>query len=472
MTVNFLFDLTRHSANRSDPKSLGRSVVPLGLLGGMALLAGCAPSSSVGASGSPVVSLPASRVRGDVTVWSWNIAAKSLQELAPAFEKRDPNVHVRIDMTGARMQTRLMLSLAAGVGAPDVSQLQNTDAPHYIATGQLADLTPVAAGYRPMFPPALWDNCMRDGKVYAIPWDMGPCAVFYKPGLFRRYGIDPAKIDTWDDYIRAGQTILQKSGGRTKMLPLGSNDLEAMFELLLQQTGGQVFDDGGRIAIDSPQARQALGIIRRLRQAGICSDVPAYGQEWMAGFNDDSIATYPGAVWLAGLIEDTVGGGTDTKAGWAVFRLPAIAPGGLHVANLGGSVLVIPAQCPNKAAAWAFIQYALCTRAGQLAQYRNEKLFPGYLPALASPTMDAPDPFFGGQHAARLFATGVTEIPRLNRTASWAEATGYLSQDLSHWAATGMPENGLFESLAQKLHRRLDVPLAPTSSVADRRPPP
>jgi ABC-type glycerol-3-phosphate transport system substrate-binding protein len=306
---------------------------------------------------------------------------------------------------------------------------------------------------------------VRDGRVYAIPWDIGPCAVFYKRGLFRRYGIDPSKIDTWADYIRAGQEIVRKSGGRTKMLPLGTNDLEPMFELLIQQTGGQVFDDQGRIAVNSPQARAALDIIRQMRQDGIASNVPAYSQEWMAGFSDDSIASYPGGVWLGGIIKDTVGDASGKKADWGVFRLPAIMHGGLHVANLGGSVLVIPAQCPNKDAAWAFIQYALCTRAGQLAQYQRFDLFPGYLPALATPAMDAPDPFFDGQPVARLFATDVTRIPRLNKTSSWAEATGYLSQDLSHWASTGMPsDNAFFSSLSQKLHRRLEVPVSPAAS--------
>ena len=285
-------------------KAAPRFALFLSLIG---LLAGCASTPSQTASRALVTEPPAAQVHGSLTVWSWNTAAKSLQALTPAFEQQYPHVHVSVDMTGARMQTRLMLSLASGVGAPDVSQLLNTDAPHYIQTERLADLTPVAAKYRALFPPALWDECTLNGHVYAIPWDMGPCAVYYKRSLFRKYGIDPAAIDTWNKYVQAGQTILRKSGGHTKMLPLGSNDLGAMYELLIQQTGGQVFDDQGNISIDSPQSRQALYIIRQMRQSGICSDVAAYSQEWMAGFRDVSIATYPGAVWLAGTIKDTAG---------------------------------------------------------------------------------------------------------------------------------------------------------------------
>ena len=315
--------------NEAVPLRLGpapRVALLLVFLASLILLSGCAPKTSVG-GGSPLVSLPAGQANGSLTVWSWSIAAKSLQDLTPAFEKQDPHAKVEVDMTGARMTTRLMLSLAAGVGAPDVSQLQCQDAPHYSVTGRLTDLTPVAGRYKALFPASLWDNCTLKGRVYAIPWDIGPCAIFYKRGLFRRYGIDPTSIQTWDDYIQAGQVILHKSGGRTKMLPLGSNDMMGMFEILLQQTGGQVFDDQGRVAVGSPSAKQAVALLGRLRRAGICSDVPAYGQEWMAGFNDEIIATYPGAVWLGGIIKDSAGDYAGKSAEWGVFRLPAVTPG-------------------------------------------------------------------------------------------------------------------------------------------------
>jgi lactose/L-arabinose transport system substrate-binding protein len=409
---------------------------------------------------------------GDITIWSWNIAAKSLNHLVPAFNRHYPAVKVDVDMTGARMQTRLLLALASGVGAPDISQFELTDAPRYIATGRLADLTPVAAKYRSLFPASLWDNCTRNGRIYAIPWDMGPCAVYYKRDMFRRYGVDPAKIDTWDDYIAAGKQILARSGGRTKMLPLGSNGLRPTFEMLIQQTGGQVFDDQGRIAINSAQNRQALAILKKMRQAGICSDIQLWSQEFLAGINDESIATYPIAVWFAGTMKDTVKDYAGKKADWGVFRLPAVTHGGLHVANLGGSVLVIPEQCRNKAAAWAFVNYALCSVEGQVEQYKAFNLFPAYLPALQTPAVTAPEPFFGGQPVGTLFATDVTRIATLNRTRYWGEAINYLDQELSHWAATGMTDDTIFAAVERKLLRRLGKPISPVSlSQADRRQP-
>ena len=117
--------------------------------------------------------------------------------------------------------------------------------------------------------------------------------------------------------------------------------------------------------------------------------------EFLGGLNDESIATYPIAIWFAGTIKNTVKDYAGRKADWGVFRLPAIALGGVRVANLGGSVLVIPAQCRNKEAAWAFVEYALCTNEGQIAQYRNMSLFPAFLPAMQSPDLDTPYPSAG-----------------------------------------------------------------------------
>jgi len=457
---------TKRQAFRYEHPMRPRTLLPL-----IALLAtaGCRPGGPARIEYVTIQSknLPADQLRGNITEWSWNIAAKALKHLTPDFNREYPHVRVNVDMTGARMEARVLLALAAGVGAPDVTQFQISDAQRYIATGKLLDLTPVAMKYRDRFPRKLWNNCVRDGRVFAIPWDMGPCAVYYKRDLFAKYDVDPAKIDTWDDYIAAGKTILAKSGGRTKMLTLGANSIRQMYEMLLQQTGGQVFDDDGRIVVDSPQSNEVLALIKRMRESGICSDVAQYSQEYMAGFNGESIASYPMAVWFAGTIRDTVKDFAGQKASWGVFRLPAIHPGGSHVSNIGGSVLTIPAQCKQPEAAWRFIEYALCTVPGQVDQYKTMSLFPAYLPALKDATFDEPDPFFEGQKVGRLFATDVEKIQALNRTPSWSEAQNYLDQAFSQWAATGMNSDGFFHAIEQKLHRRLGIPVGtPSAQVA------
>ena len=395
------------------------------------------------------------RVQGKITVWGWNIAAKSLKSLVPRFNERWPNVEPDVQVSGANLQTRFLLSLAAGTGAPDVMQLQAHETPRYVATGRLTDLTPVAGKYAKDFPAASWANCLHDGKVYAIPWDIGPCGIFYKPHIFEKYGVDAEKIETWDDFIAAGRMIVEKSGGKTMMLPLAKSQLQVMYEMLLQQLNGQVFDANGRIAINSPQSRRVLELIRKMLDAKICTDVETNTYDYLAGFNADTIATYPAAVWLGGTIKDTTGEYGSAKTEWRVLRIPAVERGGLRISNLGGSTLAIPDQCENKEAAWAFIEYALCTREGQVAQYANFDLFPAFLPALKDPFFEQGDAFYSGQKVRQLFATDVDRIPVLNRTSDWVETNIYLGQSFSAWAVEHSDTNEMLKTLAGKLHRRL-----------------
>ncbi|HDP35364.1 MAG TPA: hypothetical protein ENN29_09675, partial [Candidatus Hydrogenedentes bacterium] len=103
-----------------------------------------------------------------VEVWGWNIAAASLEALVPAFQQRAPDLAITVTMSGTAMQSRFLLSLVAGVGAPDISQLQLVDAPKFTPSEKLADLTDVAKQYEHEFAPSFWKNCVHDDRVYAI----------------------------------------------------------------------------------------------------------------------------------------------------------------------------------------------------------------------------------------------------------------------------------------------------------------
>lgn len=403
----------------------------------------------------------ASELRADLQIWAWNIAAASLNMLTPAFAQTHPGCNIHVNMTGANMQSRFLLSLAAGVGAPDLMQLQVREAPRYAITGKLTDLTEVAGKYAQAFAPSFWKDCVCDGRIYAIPWDMGPCAVFYKRPIFEKYGIDPNAIETWADYIEAGKRLLTKSGGKTKMMCLPTGITNDLFEILIQQNDCQVFDTEGRIAINSPQSAEVIDLFRDLIRSGIGANIEFYSHPFMASFRSDTVASYPMAVWFGGIILDYA---PETSGTWGVFRLPAFRPGGLRTSNLGGSTLVIPEQCENKEAAWAFIEHALCTHESQVEQYRKFELFPALVTTHNDPFFDEEVPFFGGQKVRRLFALDIDKLPHMERTPDWMEAIRYVTQALSQWANGDLAPSGVFlAELEARLSRRLGRPVSPLS---------
>jgi lactose/L-arabinose transport system substrate-binding protein len=454
----------------------GETPVCLRLFGLVMFISGLGRSSIIGATliccasfcgraagdGEPFAidsSIPPANVSGAPVIWGWNIAAASLEKIIPAFNEIYPNVKAHVSPTGMNLQSRFLLSLSAGVGAPDISQLQLAEAVRYARTRKLTDLTPVAKKYENAFPSSFWDNCVFEGKIYAIPWDMGPCAIFYKRSILAKYQIDPDAIETWDDYIAAGKLLLERSGGKTKMFSLATGNMEGTFEILLQQVGGQMFDAQERVAINSPETAQVMQLLRKFLQAGITANLIPYSHPYYAAIPADYVATFLTAAWFGGTIKDYA---PKLSGDWGVFRLPAMEPGGLRTSNQGGSVLVIPDQSKQKEAAWAFIEYALCSQAGQLAQYRNFDLFPALMSTHSDPFFDEPDPFYSDQKVRRLFSLDIEKIQPMNRTKDWFEALRYVQQALSKWVADGMgPEGPFLEQLEGKLCRRLGREAAP-----------
>ncbi|MCL4693887.1 MAG: extracellular solute-binding protein, partial [Candidatus Hydrogenedentes bacterium] len=233
----------------------------------------------------------------------------------------------------------------------------------------------------------------------------------------------------------------------------------AMFEMLMQQNGGQVFDDHGRVAIDSGQTREVMAVLESLLTAGITSNTAVFSQAFYTSLGTEEIASFPMAAWLGGFIKNYA---PETSGEWGVFPLPALTPGGLRASTAGGSVLIIPAQSTRPDAAWNFVRFMLCNEQSQLAHYRNSDLFPALLTTYDDPFFDEPDPFYGGQRVRRLFAEDITRIPQVNRTEDWREASRYISQEMSHWAANECQEtDAMLARLACHLSERLRRELAP-----------
>jgi lactose/L-arabinose transport system substrate-binding protein len=392
--------------------------------------------------------------RSQLVVWSWNIAANSLTELLPAFREVHPEVDVTLNRFGSNMaRARFLLTLAAGAGAPDVAQVEAPYVARYAATGQLVDLTEAALKYRTMYPEPVWSNCLYEGRVYAIPWDIGPCAVFYKSAVLAQFGVAPERIETWDDFIAAGSQVVGRSGGKTRMLPVSRGEAAHMLELLMQQTGAQCFDQNGRVAIRSPAMGKALEILRRLVHTGISANIAPYGPELFATINNATIATYPMPVWFGGMIHQTVDQQSASQLRWSLMRLPAAYPGGIRTAIRGGSTLVIPRQSDEQAAAWDFIEYMLCRTESQLQHYANSYLVPAFLPALEHADFDRPDRLFGNQRMAALFVDQLNDVPSMHRTTDWYQAERHLNQVLNGWLNGDQSADEFMRELEGQLSR-------------------
>jgi len=371
--------------------------------------------------GAPV--LAADNLSGTITVWSWDVAAEALRATIPSFNEKYPNVKVDvIDLGNQNVFDRGLAGCAAGgVDLPDVYSIENNEAEVFWSRFPecWTDLRTLGAEeLLDEFPDFKWAELIHDGKIYAIPWDSGPVVVFYRRDLYEAAGIDPAQIQTWDDFIEAGKKMLAATDGRVRMatISLGSDD--EFYRMLVNQAGGWYWDETvSYVTVHQEPSIRAFETIKKMYDAGILA-VGGWNEQ-IQYFKNGVVASSLFGSWYEGTIRQNA---PEQEGLWGVYLMPAFEPGGPRAANLGGSALAIPASSKNKEAAWAFVRHALATTEGQITMLEQSGLTPSYLPALDHPYVAQPQPYWGNQ-AIWLDILGTLEqVPPARGTQFFEEA--------------------------------------------------
>lgn len=378
--------------------------------------------------------LAAEDLSGEITVWSWDVAAEALQATIPSFNEKYPNVKVDvIDLGNQNVFDRGLAGCAAGgVDLPDVYSIENNEAEVFWSRFPecWTDLREFGADeLYDKFPEFKWAELVYNGRIYAIPWDSGPVVVFYRRDLYEAAGIDPASIKTWDDFIDAGQKMLAATDGRVRMatMSLGSDD--EFYRMLVNQAGGWYWDEtASAVTVHEEPSILAFETIKKMYDAGILA-IGGWNEQ-IQYIKNGVVASSVYGSWYEGTIRLNV---PEQAGQWGVYLMPAFEPGGPRAANLGGSALAIPASSKNKEAAWAFVEHALATTEGQVTMLDQSGLTPSYLPALDDPYVAEPHPYWGNQ-AIWLDILGTLEqVPPARGTQFFEEARRIMTTSLADY---------------------------------------
>ncbi|QOJ00517.1 MAG: extracellular solute-binding protein [Phycisphaeraceae bacterium] len=254
------------------------------------------------------------------------------------------------------------------------------------------------------------------GRIFGIPHDVHPVMLGYRADILEAAGIDASSIETWDDFERLLRPLMDTDGdGRPDrfLLNMWESNTDHL-EVLLLQAGGGLFDDQGRVVIDSEINAAVLARIAAwcAGPARIAADAPnfsASGNRLKAeGFVIASFfPDWMGAIWqreipqLAGKVK--------------LMPLPAWTPGGRRTSVWGGTALVIPTSAlrsPGDAdRLYNFakdlylsddLARALWTDGGIITPVRD---------LWDNPIFDQPSPYFAGQPVGRMYINLAHDVP-------------------------------------------------------------
>lgn len=399
-------------------------------------------------------------VSGEISVHSWNIGASALESLVPGFNEEYPNVTVTVeDIGNQQVYDRGLAGCAAGgADLPDVYSVENNEAEIFWNRfpGCFTDLSTMgAADIRDDFPEFKWTELTVGEQIFAIPWDTGPVVTFYRRDLYEQAGVNIDDVETWDDFIVAGQKVGEATGA--KAISFDFTD-DGVWRILANQNSCFYFDEvGENITVNQPGCVLATETIKKLYDSGIV-DIADWNGTIQSLKNNTLAGTVTGG-WYVGTVQDSL---PEQKGLWGVHAMPASEAGGVRAANLGGSALAIPASSDNPEAAMAFVKYALDSTAGQVGMLKSYGLVPSYLDALGDPYIQEGLPYWGDQAIWQDILETLEQIAPARGTQYFQDARQVMNNILSQYLTAGSYDSAqaAMDDAANQISGATGLPIA------------
>ena len=397
-----------------------------------------------------------------LTVWVWDINKPALESTIASFQAKHPGVQVVVEDVGNQnaYDRGLAGCAAGGFGMPDVYLVENNEAEVFWATFPdcFADLRQFGADeLRPLFPAFKWAELTAGDVIHAIPYDSGPTAMFYRRDLYQQASVDVATIETWDDYIAAGQLVNAAFGGSVKLGTVAKGQDDEWFRMLANQADCFYFDQAAtEVTVAQSGCATALETLKRLYDADVLA-VGDWGGQIQRVQGSLAASAFFGS-WYGGVIQAEA---PDQSGLWGVYLTPALEPGGVRASNLGGSALAVPASSANAELAYAFVVNALADEDNQLRILFDYGLTPSLLPLLDSPALDQGVEYFGG-HAIWADILGTLgDGPAVSGTQFFQEAREVMINIVNTYLDGGFPTaQAALDRAAQQISQATGLPIA------------
>jgi multiple sugar transport system substrate-binding protein len=252
--------------------------------------------------------------------------------------------------------TKLPTAFASGAG-PDLFIISPGDFLRYYNGGVLLELTPfMDQAARDDFIPSVIANRMVDGKIYGLPYEVEPMAMYYSVEAFAEIGLTENDVPkTWDELLAIGKKLTNAK--RFGVLFETSPGYYQNFTWypFLWQGGGDFQTKDGKSAFNSPATVQALKFWQDAVNMGVSPRKPLGGGGWdvVPNLASGYCAMQNVGIWAIAQLRE---GAPDFKYG--IFKLPTPA-GGKYLTIGGGWAFVANARGANPKAAGEFCAWAL-----------------------------------------------------------------------------------------------------------------
>ncbi|GAA5048978.1 multiple sugar transport system substrate-binding protein [Thermocatellispora tengchongensis] len=289
-----------------------------------------------------------------ITVWSWD---GTVERAVPGFEAANPNIQVEVVNAGSSQDEYKALdnAIQAGSGVPDLVMFEYFAVPYFAIPGKLTDLGEFGVErLKSDYVPAAWSDVTVNGKVYALPSDYGPSAMFYNKATLDKAGVKEPPA-TWDEYYEAAKKV--RALGDDYYIAQDTGDIFFLLSLIWQAGGRPFKVNGTKVRIDFTDAGTTKAVAfwqKMLDEDLINTKITGWSDDWNRALNDGTLATQTMGGWLTSTLPERA---PKAAGDFRVALMPQWQEGEKVGSANGGSSFGIPAAAEHKEAAFKFLEY-------------------------------------------------------------------------------------------------------------------
>ncbi|RIX59447.1 extracellular solute-binding protein [Paenibacillus nanensis] len=317
-------------------------------------------------------------------------------EMAKRWNEANPDKPIEIVPTVSPfddVHNKLLVSLQSGSGAPDMADIELGKFPNFLkGEPQLEPLNDIIEPDLANLIKARFDIYAKDGKYYGVDYHVGASVIYYNKEILDKAGVNADDIKTWDDFAKAGQQVLEKTG--IPMTTLETSEQWSMWLQTAQQPGNNdLLTASFEPNLDSPEVTKVLKWQQELMKSGVAVGAPGgfhHTEEYFGFMNAGGAASIWMPLWYMGRFTDSM---PDLKGKIIIRPMPAWNEGEPRSAGMGGTGTVITNQSKNKELAKEFLKFSKISKEGSIATWTELGFDPIRSDAWTDPAMKEPNKF-------------------------------------------------------------------------------
>lgn len=339
------------------------------------IVAGC----SGGGTGNADVNLR-------MTVWTSEKTQLALfDEIAGEYKQAHPNVKsITFDVVPFDKYNTALTTQLSGSNPPDLAWILERDAPDFVQSGALVNLSPVLKNPEELTPASrkLWQ---KNNELYAYPFSTSPFGMFYNKDLLTQAGISetPERLQasgkwTWDAAVQMAAQVAARVPGKSGMV---IRDFDYKMWVTLASVwrgfGADAWPaDGKACGFTSPEMVSAMTFLHKAIFTDKALPGPGTTADFFAGQSGMTVAQ----ISRAGLLKEK-------PFTWGIVPLPAGPKASAQV--IGQAGIGVPVKGKQKETAADFLAFftspANAAKLGQFFPPARESLINAESLAKVSP---------------------------------------------------------------------------------------